>query len=330
MLRSSSLSDPAANPYLRSILPFPREARARGQISVETLPAHVAFELLNTDYWRSYATKRGLTRELPSAMQDLGLAKIAAENVLQPTHAAVLLFAEEPGGLLGTKSSVRVFHYRGSRIEHGATPNLQKQPVSFSGPLLTQINDTYLYILGELATGVQMGPLGFEIVQRYPARAIKEAITNAVIHRDYRLNADIQVRIFVDRIEVESPGALPGVVTSKNIREIGSVVRNPLIVSTLREFPEPPNLDAGEGVRMMFQAMDVSGLYPPIYQSKASTGKDQVIVILRNENRPTVWDQLWVYVEKHGSIRNAELRKLLRTTDTLRVSKMLRSLVANG
>lgn len=237
-------------------------AMARGQISAETLPAYVSFSLLNTDYWRSYATKRGLTRELPNAMQHLGLAKLTAEDVLHPTHAAVLLFAEEPGGQLGTKSSVRVFHYIGSRIEHGATPNLQKQPVSFSGPLLTQINDTYLYILGELATGVQMGPLGFEIVQRYPARAIKEAITNAVIHRDYRLNADIQVRIFDDRIEVESPGALPGIVTSKNIREIGSVPRNPLIVSTLREFPDPPNLDAGEGVRMMFSNNGRVGALP--------------------------------------------------------------------
>lgn len=52
--------------------------------------------------------------------------------------------------------------------------------------------------------------------------------------------------------------------------------------------------------------------------------------MLRNENRPSVWDQLWAHVEKHGSIGNAELRKLLRTTDTLRVSKMLRSLVDNG
>ena len=50
-------------------------AMARGQISAETLPANVAFELLNTDYWRTYATKRKLTRELPSAMEHLGLAK---------------------------------------------------------------------------------------------------------------------------------------------------------------------------------------------------------------------------------------------------------------
>ncbi len=304
-------------------------AMARGQISAETLPANVTFDLLSTDYWRSYATKRKLTRELPKAMQHLGLAKLTAENVLRPTHAAVLLFAEEPGGLLATKSSVRVFHYKGSRIEHGANPNLQKPPVSFSGPLLTQINEAYAYILGELATGVQMGPLGFGIVQRYPARVIKEAITNAVIHRDYRLNADIQIRIFVDRIEVESPGTLPGIVTSKNIREIGSVTRNPLIVSNLREFPDPPNLDAGEGVRMMYQIMDTAGLYPPLYLTRATTRKEQVLVVLRNENRPSVWNQIVEFIDRQGSIANAEVRAIMKT-DTLNASKILKRLVELG
>lgn len=41
--------------------------------------------------------------------------------------------------------------------------------------------------------------------------------------------------------------------------------RNPLIVSSLREFPEPPSIDAGEGVRMMFSTMKAVGLYPPFY-----------------------------------------------------------------
>lgn len=302
----------------------------RGKITAETQLADVAFELLDTDYWRAFAAKRKLTRALPDAMQHLGLAKPTAEDDLRPTHAAVLLFAENPGGLLGSKAAVRVFHYKGERIEANATPNLLKPPVSFSGPIVTQIHDVYQYVLSELATGVQMGPLGFEIVQRYPARVLKEAITNAVIHRDYSLPSDIHVRILADRIEVASPGTLPGRVTPKNIREIGSVSRNPLIVSNLREFPEPPNLDAGEGVRMMYQTMDAAGLYPPQYLSKATIGKDQVRVVLRNENRPSVWDQLWAYIDKHGSIGNAELRALLRTDDTLRVSKLLRQLVDSG
>ncbi|MDO8251222.1 MAG: ATP-binding protein [Rhodoferax sp.] len=87
------------------------------------------------------------------------------------------------------------------------------------------------------------------------------AIVNAVIHRDYRLNRDIFVRIFDDRVEVESPGTFPGNITAGNIARIGSKARNPLIVQNLREFPVAPNIDAGEGVKMMFAEMAAAKLY---------------------------------------------------------------------
>ena len=217
-----------------------------------------------------------------------------------------------------------MFHYKGDRVEHGATPNLLKPPVSFSGPILIQIQESYRYVLAELATGVQLGPLGFEIVQRYPARVIREAITNAVIHRDYSLPVDIHIRLFSDRIDVENPGTLPGRVTASNIRSVGSFSRNPLLVSNLREFPDPPNLDAGEGVRMMFSTMDAAGLYPPLYRTRATTGKDSVGVIIRNEARPTLWDQVCNWLDVHGSIGNAEVREIMRTDNILAASKKLK------
>ena len=82
-----------------------------------------------------------------------------------------------------------------------------------------------------------MGPLGFEIVQRYPVRVIKEAITNAVIHRDYHLATDVHIRIFSDRIEVESPGLFAGPVTVANIGQVGVFNRNPV---TRRPFAGVP------------------------------------------------------------------------------------------
>lgn len=175
-----------------------------------------------------------------------------------------------------------------------------------------------------------MGPLGFEIVQKYPARVIKEAITNAVIHRDYSLPSDIHVRIFSDRIEVSSPGTFPGKATSRNIRMIGSFNRNPLIVSNLREFPDPPNLDAGEGVRMMFHTMESVGLYPPLYLTRATTGRDEVQVVLLNENRPTIWDQVYVYLEDHETIGNTEVRQIMGRDDILAASKQIKEWVAHG
>ena len=50
---------------------------------------------------------------------------------------------------------------------------------------------------------------------KYPHETLHEIITNAVLHRDYSIAADIQVRIFDNRIEIESPGRLPGHITEK-------------------------------------------------------------------------------------------------------------------
>jgi ATP-dependent DNA helicase RecG len=248
-----------------------------------------------------FASVRRLTRPFPEALQHIGLAQKNAEGQLQPTWAAVLLFSEEPSGLLRTKASIRIFHYKSDKVDYLATPNLAKPPKTVSGPLISQIADAYRVVLDELASGVQMGSLGFEVVQKYPTRVIKEVITNAVIHRDYSIPSDIQIRIFPDRIEVSSPGALPGKVTVQNIHRIGSVSRNSLIVSNLREFPDPPNLDAGEGVRMMMQTMNAAGLYPPLY-----------------------------FTRKTKTIGNAEVRRIMKSDDTLSASKQLKRWVDQG
>jgi ATP-dependent DNA helicase RecG len=303
---------------------------ARGSISAESQCVEVDFELLDTNYWRQYASMRRLTRPLPEALRHIGLARTDHAGALRPTRAAVLLFAEDPAGPLGGKASVRVLHYKGERIQRGPTPNLLKPPKTIGGPLIRQIADTIDYLKNELATGVELGPLGFEVVHRYPVRVLREAVTNAVVHRDYHIPVDIQVRIFADRVEIESPGLLPGPVSQSNIWKMGSYNRNPLIVNALREFPDPPNLDAGEGVRMMFDTMWQSQLYLPVYLTRPQLDKDAVLVVTLNEQRPTVWDQVSNFIDNHGSITNKEVRQLTVTGDVLGASKQLREWVQKG
>jgi ATP-dependent DNA helicase RecG len=146
-----------------------------------------------------------------------GLAKRLPDGSLRPTRAAALLFAEDPAGILNEKCTVRIFHYRGDAVVHKENTNLVRPPKTIRGPLIVQIRDAVAAVVDELATGIQMGPLGFEVAQRYPVRVIKEAITNAIIHRDYFASGDIHVRIFDNRIEVESPGRFPVGVTIANI-----------------------------------------------------------------------------------------------------------------
>lgn len=302
----------------------------RGTVTAESDLEAVDFELLETDYWRQYAQQRRLTRPIAEALYHVGLAKRSATGDLQPTRAAVLLFAEHPSGLLNSKAAVRIFHYQGTRIETDPNTNLVRRPVTIDGPLIRLIPDSLDAVVAGLASGIQMGPMGFEIVQKYPVRVLREAITNAVIHRDYRLPSDIHIRIFSDRIEIQSPGLLIGPVTPHNIERIGTHSRNPLITTNLREFPSPPNLDAGEGVRMMFGTMRSTGLYPPLYQTGHHAEPESVSVILYNENMPSAWEQVSDFLDKHGRIGNKEVRKVLGIEDTVRVSRFLKEWVELG
>jgi ATP-dependent DNA helicase RecG len=158
---------------------------------------------------------------------------------------------------------------------------------------------------------------------------IKEAITNAVIHRDYRLNRDIQIRIFDTRIEFLSPGLFPGRISAANISRAGSFARNPLIARNLREFPEPPNVDAGEGVRMMFSVMKANNLYPPFYRELQELAQEAVAVLLLNEERPPIWEQVSDWIDRQGPIANADLCQIA-AVDTLKASRMLKRWVEQG
>ncbi|MBX6332629.1 MAG: putative DNA binding domain-containing protein [Gemmatimonadaceae bacterium] len=305
-------------------------AMRRGTVSAVNALVDVPFDLLDTVYWREYAAQRRLTRPIAEALRHLGLAREDPNGTTRPTRAAVLLFGEEPSGLLDSKCAIRIFHYRGEAIERTTNPNLLRPPHTVGGPLLAQIRDARDVVIRELASGVQVGPLGFEIAQRYPVRVIQEAITNAVIHRDYHISADIHIRIFAERIEVESPGSLPGGVTTSNLGIIGSRPRNRALVDHLREFPVPPNLDAGEGVPMMRRTMAQAELYPPIFLASDDFGRESVLVQLSNQARPSIWDQVEAHLDRAGTIGNSEVRALLHTDNPVRASKMLKSWVELG
>ena len=304
----------------------------RGVRSAESEPVDVEFELLETETWRLFVSARGLSATgIADQLYRIGLArKVGGE--LRPLRAAVLLFDDHPGALLvasGTRADIRVFHYKGTQIEESEVPNLRKPPKTLSGPLYRLIEKAHQYVLDELAEGLTLAKSGFCTVHRYPERVIKEAITNAVIHRDYRFNRDIQVRIFDNRIEVLSPGLFPGRITTATVHRMGSFARNGLIASNLREFPVPPNVDAGEGVKMMFNLMRAQNLYPPQYRELRQQAQEAISVTLLNEESPSIWEQVSDWVDRNGSISNRELRQIAGL-DTLKASKQLKHWVEQG
>ena len=312
-------------------------AYQRGVRSAETEPVAVALTLLDTPVWHSFVASRGLRagtqaeQLLRIGLADRVLQVDGSEEVL-PRRAAVLLFAEEPGSLLaafGGRADLRVMVYAGKEMGINAVPNLRKPPKTIRGPLIEQIDWAVKAVLAELAQGLTLASSGFKTRHQYPERVVKEAIVNAVIHRDYRLNRDIMVRVFDDRVVVESPGLLPGAITAANIQYARSKARNPLIALNLREFAVPPNIDDGEGVRMMFGEMAAAQLYPPQYRQNTDAAVETLLLTLFNEDRPAVWTEVNDWMERNGPIANADVCRIAGV-DTLKASKMLRGWVERG
>lgn len=121
----------------------------------------------------------------------------------------------------------------------------------FAGGLVSDIEESLRFIERNTRTGYRIEKLRREDVPEYPMRALREAITNAVMHRDYfEAGANVFVEIYDDRIEISNPGGLPKGLSRE---ELGtrSVRRNPLIADLLHRIAFIEK--AGTGIRRMIE-----------------------------------------------------------------------------
>ena len=86
-----------------------------------------------------------------------------------------------------------------------------------------------------------------------PALVFEELLVNALVHRDYLINAPIRLFIFDDRIEIVSPGHLPNHLTVAKIRVGNSIIRNPILASFVAKGVLPYR-GLGTGVRRALEA----------------------------------------------------------------------------
>jgi len=119
----------------------------------------------------------------------------------------------------------------------------------------------------------------FQTTPEYPEFVWNEIIVNAVAHRDYSIKGtDIQIKMFDNRIVVESPGSLPGLVRLNNIRTV-HFSRNPKIAALLKEYKYVKEF--GEGVDRMCNEMVELGLSEPEFSTVAFMTK---VVINNNKD----------------------------------------------
>jgi ATP-dependent DNA helicase RecG len=120
-----------------------------------------------------------------------------------------------------------------------------------------------------------------------------------VLHRDYSIAADVQIRIFDDRVEIESPGKFPGHVTAKNVLN-EQFARNAKVVRLVNKFPNAPNKDVGEGLNTAFEAMEKLRLKAPSIEERDNS----ILVTLRHEKLASPEQLVLEYVETHQEITN--------------------------
>ena len=292
---------------------------AKGIISFEGQTVPVA----KTIVVDSHVTRDYLKYVVPSAEPEAWLKKQTLINDDKPTVAGLLLFSEEPQAQLPKRCGTKVYRYKTQESE-GFRDVLAFVPITVEGCLYDQIKKAVEVTILEAEKTPLMGAEGLKKI-KYPPETLHEIITNAVIHRDYSIADDIHIRIFDNRIEVQSPGRLPAHVTTKNILE-ERFARNGAIVRLLNKFPDPPNRDVGEGLNTAKEKMHQLGLKEPEIEERDS----DVLVIIRHEPLATAEQTILKYLESNPSIKNKKAREITFEKDSDKMKRILRTMAERG
>jgi ATP-dependent DNA helicase RecG len=260
---------------------------------------------------------------VPAAEPEQWLRKQQLIRDDRPTVAALLLFAEEPQAVLPKRSGMKIYRYT-TKDAVGTRETLAFTPLTVEGPLYSQIRAAVQKTREVIQETRRLGEVTLEEVQ-YPPEAIHEIITNAALHRDYSIPDDVHIRIFDNRIEVDSPGRLPGHITEQNILH-ERFARNAALVRLLNKFPDPPNQDVGEGLNTAFAAMTKLGLKEPVIEQR----ENSVLVSIRHESLASPEEVILEYLESHSSIRNKVAREICHISGDYVIKEIFNRLVARG
>ncbi|WP_373475325.1 ATP-binding protein [Sphingorhabdus sp.] len=295
-----------------------RLRRNKGIVSFEAELVNVERDLVED----SDAIKSFTEQVVPNVDPAVWLKKQQLIKDSKPTVAGVMLFADEPQALLPKRSGIKIYRYQ--TREDGERATLAFDPVTMEG-------NAYNLIYGAVKKTVEiienikiMTSDGLSKV-RYPKEALHEIVTNAVLHRDYSVPDDIHIRIFENRIEVQSPGLLPAHITPDNILQ-ERFSRNGVIVRLINKFPDPPNKDVGEGLNTAFEAMKTMKLVAPVIIQAGMN----VIVTLKHESLGSPEMLIMEYLEKNDFIMNKQAREIANVQSENAMKHILRRLVEAG
>jgi ATP-dependent DNA helicase RecG len=309
----------------------------RGDIGWERLPADVPLDALDQVKVRHYLERIG-----PAALQN-PLAWLERRGCIArpdhgdpvPTNAGLLLFARDVERHL-PQCEVTLVRYYGIEMSD------EFERVDVRDTLPEQVARAERWLLDTMRRGSRMVGLERQDWTEYPPAAVREALVNAVAHRDYAVRGEgIRIALFGDRLECYSPGRLPGHVTLDNIRE-ERYSRNEVLVQVLSDLGLIERL--GYGIDRIFKQMASEGLPAPTFRETAAgfliilqgrrvaeatrDGHDTSAWLKMGLNERQIAALLWL--AEHRRITNREYRELSPDISDETVRRDLADLVMRG
>ena len=258
-----------------------------------------------------------------TVLRNLGLVRSGSL-----VNSAALLFATRPQQFFpGAKVKCARFA--------GVTSVQFLDERTFDGNVLWQLEEAMAFVARNTRQAIAItGKSERETIPEYPEEAVREAITNAVCHRDYAATSTIQVRIYDDRLEIWNPGTLPPDLPIESLyHEHHSHPRNPILADALYRARA---IEAwGTGTLRILRACETQGLPKPEFV----TDRGMFIVrFVRSVAEPALPGDVELndrqmqavqYVHEHGSIRTNEYQRLTGVAER-QALRDLASLVDTG
>ena len=261
------------------------------------------------EYRRARSQVNPNAAELNYTDEDLLYALAATtkhQKEICPTLAGLMLFG---------KSMALRRHFPMNRVDYIIVegrewipdPAHRYQTIEILEPLLIAIPKLVTLILNDIPKAFTLGENGIHRseVPLIPRTVIREAIVNALMHRNYRIRQPVQIIRFSNRLEIRNPGHSLKPIDS--LGEPGSVTRNEKIAAVLHEIGIAET--KGSGIRVMFDEMRKANLTVPLFES--SKEKDSFTALLLVHHLLSSEDIEWLAQFKHCSLSDDEARALI-------------------
>ncbi len=187
------------------------------------------FSTLDEALWKPLLSAEG-GRDPEMGLRRLAVLKNDDSGALRATVAGALLCTKRPDQWL-PHATIMATRYKEKDRSSG-----QMDAQEMTGPLHNQIAEAVAFIIRNMHVAAHKDPARRNLPQ-YSDKAVFEAIVNAVVHRDYAIRGSrIRLSMFSDRVEIQSPGALPNTLTVESMAE-RQVTRNQTIASLFSRIP---------------------------------------------------------------------------------------------